>query len=205
MLPLQQRRRVALRWVLPTGWGNRSFPSVQIWWDTLRLLSSALPLQYQRCGHNRATPAQSHKDEGLDHLSYEEWLTELGLFRLEKKRIRVILSMCINTLQEGLNKVELKSLQHAKWQGKRQQPQTEIHEIPFEHKKILWHWLNTGLGCPGDCGLFIPGNIQHLTVHDTEQSALADPALNRDTALAYLQRCPAILNHSVILWNPTKW
>ncbi|GAB0202845.1 mitochondrial enolase superfamily member 1 [Grus japonensis] len=35
--------------------------------------------------------------KGLKHLSYEEGLRELGLFSLEKKRIRGVLLMCINT------------------------------------------------------------------------------------------------------------
>lgn len=68
-------------------------------------------LQYKTHGHTRATPAQGHKDDGLQHLAYKEWLTELELFSLEKKSLRRILSMCINTHQEELKKVKLNSFQ----------------------------------------------------------------------------------------------
>jgi len=34
---------------------------------------------------------------GLEHLPYEERLTKVALFNLERRRIRGILSMCINT------------------------------------------------------------------------------------------------------------
>ena len=44
--------------------------------------------------------------KGLNHLSYEEKLRELGLFILEKRRLRRILLMYINTSREGAKRTE---------------------------------------------------------------------------------------------------
>jgi len=52
--------------------------------------------QYKR-DRDGASPAKVNKMmKGLDRLSHEQRLTELGLFRLEKRRLRGILSMYIN-------------------------------------------------------------------------------------------------------------
>ena len=48
-------------------------------------------------------------DEGT--LSYEERLRELGLFSMEKRRLRGISSIYINTLREGVKRMKPGSFQ----------------------------------------------------------------------------------------------
>ena len=49
--------------------------------------------------------------KGLEHLSYEERLRELGPFSLEKRRLRGILAMHTNTQREGAKRMEPGSFQ----------------------------------------------------------------------------------------------
>jgi len=55
-------------------------------------------LQYKRDMDILESPTKGTKMmKGLEHLSYAERLRELGLFSLEKRRLRAISSMYINT------------------------------------------------------------------------------------------------------------
>jgi len=47
----------------------------------------------------------------LEHLLYEQSFGELGLFSLEKRKLRGILSVCINIGWEGIIKVKPGSYQ----------------------------------------------------------------------------------------------
>lgn len=120
--------------------GRWSFASTQHWWGhTWSILSSSGHLSSKRdvdiLGRSQWRPTEMIKS--LEHVSYEERLGKLGLFGLEKRRLRGILSLCINTWQESAKRTEPASF-HS---GFGQMPGPEAKDT---------HW-NTGqvaIGCP---------------------------------------------------------
>ncbi|KAK4829855.1 hypothetical protein QYF61_007126 [Mycteria americana] len=90
----------------------------------------------------------------MEHLSYEEKLTELGLFSLEKRRLRWDFTNVYRYLKEGC-KEDTARLSSVVPSDKRQWAQTETQKVAQR-----------------GCGVFILGNIQKMSGYGSGQPAL---------------------------------
>lgn len=90
-----------------------SFTSAEHQWDTSGVLDPVLgsPVQKDMGILEWVHWMVTKKIKELEHMMWEEKLRELGLFSLKKRRLRGILSMCINTWQGDVKNMEPHSSQ----------------------------------------------------------------------------------------------
>ena len=206
----------APRGAWPSGWGRSSFLSVQCWWGSTwnTVSSSGIPSAREIWRYWRESVLQraTKTIEGLEAVSCEESLWDLGLSSLEKRRLGEAGNIDLIYVQKYLKG-------RGKDDGARLYPvmpsdRTRDNGHKLEHRRfplnitfLLWGWQSAGRCCPERLYSF-HGDIQKLSRRSRGQPALGDPVWAEEAGQDDLQSQqddpPSNLNHSVILWESWK-